>query len=58
MTENTFAPLLKQMRTKAGITRKQLAELVGVSPRTVDGWETKRTPARTTRKLLELVLNK
>jgi DNA-binding transcriptional regulator YiaG len=36
----------KQRRLKAGLSRKEAAELLGVSYRTVQDWETDVTPIR------------
>jgi transcriptional regulator with XRE-family HTH domain len=35
-----FGPLLLRFRTRAGLTQRQLASRVGVSMRTIQGWET------------------
>lgn len=50
MTENNLS---KAAREKANLTRAQLAEKMGVSVRTVEGWESQRKPNKTARKLLE-----
>lgn len=45
--------LAKIAREKAKLTRPQLAEKMGVSVRTVEGWESKRRPNQTAKKMLE-----
>jgi len=50
MTEDNLTRIARQ---KANLTRPQLAEKMGVSVHTVRGWESKRKPNQTARKLLE-----
>ena len=40
-----YAPGIKAIRDKAGMTTQQLADQIGVSRRTVEGWESGRTPS-------------
>jgi DNA-binding transcriptional regulator YiaG len=40
-----YAPGIKAIRAKTGMTTQQLAEAVGVSRRTVEGWEMGRMPS-------------
>lgn len=39
-----YAPGIKAARAKLGLTAAQLADLLGVSVRTVNGWEQGRMP--------------
>lgn len=39
-----YAPGIKAIRAKAGLTTQALADLCGVSRRTVEGWEQGRMP--------------
>lgn len=39
-----YAPGIKAVRAKLGLTAAQLAERIGVSERTVNGWEQGRMP--------------
>lgn len=39
-----YAPGIKAIRDKAGLTTQELADLCGVSRRTVEGWEQGRMP--------------
>lgn len=39
-----YAPGIKAIRDKAGLTTQSLADLCGVSRRTVEGWEQGRMP--------------
>jgi DNA-binding transcriptional regulator YiaG len=39
-----YAPGIKAIRDKAGLTTQALADLCGVSKRTVEGWEQGRMP--------------
>lgn len=39
-----YAPGIKAIRDKAGLTTQALADLCGVSRRTVEGWEQGRMP--------------
>lgn len=50
MSEKNF---VRSVREKAKLSRAELAAYIGVSKRTVEGWETKRHPSKTARKLLE-----
>lgn len=40
-----YAPGIKAIRDKCGLTTQALADLCGVSRRTVEGWEQGRMPA-------------
>lgn len=40
-----YAPGVKAIREKAGMTTQQLADEIGVSRRTVEGWESGRLPS-------------
>ena len=40
-----YAPGIKAIRDKAGLTTQQLADAIGVSRRTVEGWESGRMPS-------------
>jgi DNA-binding transcriptional regulator YiaG len=40
-----YAPGIQAIRAKAGLTTQALADLCGVSRRTVEGWEQGRMPA-------------
>lgn len=40
-----YAPGVKAIREKAGMTTQQLADEIGVSRRTVEGWESGRMPS-------------
>jgi DNA-binding transcriptional regulator YiaG len=53
MLENNF---VRSVRFKLKLSRKQLAELVGVSWRTVEGWENKRPPGKLARKIIETLI--
>ncbi|WP_040535460.1 helix-turn-helix domain-containing protein [Schleiferilactobacillus shenzhenensis] len=47
---------IKMIRQKAGATQRVLAEMLAVSPRTVEAWEVGRTkPTGSARRLLQLV---
>ncbi|KRL08864.1 helix-turn-helix domain-containing protein [Schleiferilactobacillus perolens] len=47
---------IKKIRHKAGATQRVLAEMLAVSPRTVEAWEVGRTnPTGSARRLLQLV---
>ena len=49
---------IKKSREKLGLSRKELAAKMGVSPRTVEGWEQgRRDPSNTVIKLLEVMSN-
>ncbi len=39
-----YAPGIKAVRAKAGLSTQQLADACGVSKRTVEGWEQDRMP--------------
>ncbi len=39
-----YAPGIRSIRDKLGLTARQLGELCGVSERTVNGWEQGRMP--------------
>lgn len=39
-----YAPGIRAIRVKLGLTARQLGELCGVSERTVNGWEQGRMP--------------
>lgn len=39
-----YAPGIKAIRAKAGLTTRELADQCGVSRRTVEGWEMGRMP--------------
>ena len=43
MDQQKIARFLKQLRQESGLTQEQLAEQLGVNPRTVSRWETART---------------
>lgn len=48
---------IKSLRNQIGATQSELANLVGVSPRTVESWESDRTePNRSAQKLLALLM--
>lgn len=38
--------LVRQLRERAGLTREQLAEMLGVGPRTIPTWETTQAYGR------------
>ena len=40
-----YGPGIKAIREKAGMTTQQLADEIGVSRRTVEGWESGRMPS-------------
>jgi len=40
-----YAPGIKAIRAKTGMSTQELAEAVGVSRRTVEGWEMGRMPS-------------
>jgi DNA-binding transcriptional regulator YiaG len=40
-----YSPGIKAIRAKTGMTTQQLADAVGVSRRTVEGWEMGRMPS-------------
>ena len=40
-----YGPGVKAIREKAGMTTQQLADEIGVSRRTVEGWESGRMPS-------------
>ena len=40
-----YGPGVKTIREKAGMTTQQLADEIGVSRRTVEGWESGRMPS-------------
>lgn len=40
-----YGPGIKAIRAKAGFTTQQLADEIGVSRRTVEGWEMGRMPS-------------
>ena len=40
-----YAPCIKAIRDKLGFTTQQLADEIGVSRRTVEGWESGRMPS-------------
>lgn len=47
---------IKELRKKINVTQAGLANLLGVSPRTVESWEANRTePTRPVQKLLTLL---
>lgn len=51
------AETIKELRENIGTTQAGLADLVGVSKRTVEAWESNRTePNRPTQKLLTLLM--
>lgn len=41
-----YAPRIKAIRAKAGLSTQQLADELGVSRRTVEGWESGRMPSK------------
>ena len=43
MDQEKIGRFLKQLRQEKGLTQEQLAEALGVNPRTVSRWETART---------------
>ena len=43
MDQEKIGCFLKQLRRERGLTQEQLAEQLGVNPRTVSRWETART---------------
>ncbi|MCT7696400.1 helix-turn-helix domain-containing protein [Lactobacillus crispatus] len=51
------AKTIKSLRRKIGTTQAGLANLVGVSPRTVEAWESNRSePNKSAQKLLTLLM--
>lgn len=44
-TPMDYAAAIKEIRRRRGLTTRDLAALIGVSHRTVEGWESGRTPA-------------
>ena len=40
-----YGPGVKAIRDKAGLTTQQLGDAIGVSRRTVEGWESGRMPS-------------
>lgn len=49
---------IKQIMAKLGKTKDEFAKLIGASPRTVDGWLSKRPPSKMTGRLIEAMLRK
>ena len=49
-------PEIKQMRVSEGVTREQLASLVGVYEKDIKGWETGKVQSRQQDKTLRMVL--
>ena len=48
---------IREMRTQHGLTQKQLAELIGVTTRTVERWESgDRVPSPQVLELLQIKL--
>lgn len=56
-TPDSLPALVRSLRERAGLTREQLAEMLGVGPRTVPTWETSQAYGRAipTDKLVELL---
>ena len=48
---------IKQLRKSRGWTVRGLAGKIGVSPRTVEGWEQGRKPSPVAEKLLKMLIN-
>lgn len=49
------APEIAAIRVKVGLSQEQFAELLGVSPRTLQDWEQgRRTPTRSAQTLLKI----
>ncbi len=47
------AKRLKEIMEKLGLNKSALAELLGVSVRTVEGWQAGRSPSRVAIRVLE-----
>jgi len=48
-------PEIVEVRNRAGLSRQQFAEVLGVSPRTLEGWEQeRRKPTGAARSLLAI----
>ena len=43
MKNETFSVSLKKIRSKTGLSQAEFAELIGISPRTLQNWEIDRT---------------
>ena len=55
-TQNTTIEQLKLLRRTLGLTQKDLADLLGISSRTVESWEAGiRSPGGTARKMLDML---
>ena len=51
-----YAPALKQLRKEKDWSTADLAEKLGVSPRTVENWEQGRMPSKTALLLLSHII--
>ncbi len=49
---------IRQIMALLGLDKDGFAKAVGASPRTVDGWLSKRPPSRMTGRLLEAMVRK
>jgi len=47
-----YAPAFRQLRKEKGWSTTELAEMLGVSSRTLEGWEQGRMPSKTSLLLL------
>ena len=54
--ENYSKEKIKEIRRKTNLPQKYFAELIGVSPRAVEAWETgKRKPTGSAKRLFQLI---
>lgn len=51
-----YAPGIKAIRDKVGLTTQSLADLCGVSRRTVEGWEQGRMPTAAALNVMALLV--
>lgn len=51
-----YAPGIKAIRRKVGLTTQSLADLCGVSRRTVEGWEQGRMPTAAALNVMALLV--
>jgi DNA-binding transcriptional regulator YiaG len=47
---------IKSLMQTAGLDKRSLAAEVGVSPRTVEGWLSKRPPSRIAQRMLKILV--
>lgn len=59
MTKNDIQSILRLLKYIHKLSRKEIAEICNVSPRTIEGWFQGRfTPNKSAQKLLEQYLSK